>query len=323
MINEAVVPNTPKTVVASYNRSNAKKIAEDEKKLRELEAARAGSVKVEEETPQEDPAPVAEAKPAEATKEKEVEEEVVDVPVLGRGKKKEEAPKEVAAEPDTSSEDWEKRYKDSQRYITEIKRENAQLKAAVSESKPPKTKEEIKAWMSKYPDVAGIMQGLVDEQLEAYKASTKEEFEQIRALREEATREKTEAAIIRAHPDYHDIVKTTKFHKWVEENISPTLQSALYERIDQPKEVSNILKLYKADTMPARVKDDDDDKELAKAARAVSPKGGSAEVEAAPGKKIWKESDIAAMNSREFSKNFAEIEDARAEGRIDYDLSKK
>lgn len=219
--------------------------------------------------------------------------------------------------PSSEEETFEKRYKDAQRYITSLKRKLAELEAEKSE-KPPKTEEELKEWMEKYPDVAGIVRTLIMKE----NSSFTDKLSQVDELRRELTKSKTEAKIMEKHPDYRRILDTSEFHRWAE-SLSPTLQAALYEDVDRPEDVIFILNTYK---LQNKSEEPEEKKGLVgKGAESVKAKGPAAPVKetADDGKKRYRESEIQKMPNHEFQAAYDDIMAARKENRIIYDISGK
>ena len=113
-----------------------------------------------------------------------------------------------------------------------------------------------------------------------------------------------------------DLEKDEKFLAWLDEQPS-TIADGIYKNNSDVKWASRVLDLYKADMgiskTPKKAKSDVD------AALAVSKsKAKDVANEASPDKKIWKASEIGRLKSWQFEKLEAEIDAAKAEGRIDY-----
>lgn len=222
------------------------------------------------------------------------------------------------AEPVLEGNVWEKRYKDAQRYITKLKGE---IETVKKESRPlteaPKTKEEIEAWMQKYPDVGAIVKTIARDQATENSKDIREQMEKLEEMRTEAIIAKTEAAIIRVHPDYFDIKDDPEFHKWAEE-LPTAMQAVLYDTIDDPKGVAKIISLYKADSGTASNIDPD-----RAAASAVSRKGSKSESTTSTRNFDYTESQLANMSDDQFARDHEKIMEARRLGRIKMDISGK
>jgi hypothetical protein len=213
---------------------------------------------------------------------------------------------------------WEKRYKDAQRYITKLKGE---IEVVKKHGQPlqeaPKTKEEIEAWMQKYPDVAAIVKTIAREQASENSRDIREQMEKLEEMRTEAIIAKTEAAIVRVHPDYFEIKDDSEFHKWAED-LPTAMQAVLYDTIDDPKGVSKIISLYKAESGTSLNSDPD-----RAAASAVSRKGAKSEGTTSTRNYDYTESQLAAMSDDEFARQHDKIMEARRLNRIKMDISGK
>ncbi len=275
--NEVVVKNTPNRVIMG-NTGNANKIAEAEQELAELLAQERPEVSQAQET--------------------------VETPA-------EVKPLTTAVEPPSV---WEKRYRDLQAYLTKTKEE---LKAVKAETKMsyPKTEEEVKTWMSKYPDVAAIVETIAMKKAESRYGDLETRMKEYEQMRIDAIIQKTEAAIIKVHPDYEDIKHDNDFHNWVE-TLPKATQDIVYDTIDRPNDIIRLITLYKKETD----KDTTNLREAATTPRAVARSEAKA---VAPNKYAFRESDIAKMSPREFDARLDEIEKARIEGKILYDISGK
>ena len=277
-------------MASNGSKANQRRIQEDEAELRRLMGQ-------SEET---------EVKRVKAAPTEEEYEEEPEVEVT------EDKPK--AKSEDSGVEGYEKRYKDAQRYITRLNKRIAELEVAQKKAvQLPKSDEELDEWMKKFPDVAAIVRSI------AMKESTPVR-EQIEELERNMQKAKTEAAVLKAHPDYHDIVDDPKFHDWAE-GLSHTLQSAIYDSVDRPQDVIHIIKMYKLET--GKTEDEKEDKPDRKAASSTKPRRSSSEPDKDGGRRgrVYRESEIRAMNIREYERNYDNIMKARQEGRVEYDLS--
>lgn len=295
--NEIVVPGRKPVMATGGSTANRRRIEEDQKELERLMGL---SGKKPQKT--EEPVKVEEEK----TEVRRVEVEPSEEPEMVEEKKG------TSGEEDTAS-GFEKRYKDAQRYITKLNKRVAELEAAQKKSvQLPKSEEQLSEWMKKYPDVADIVRTI------ALKESTPVR-EQIEEIEREMQKAKTEAAVLKAHSDYHDIMDDPKFHEWAD-GLSTALQSAIYDDVDRPQDVIHILRMYKAETGK---KDDADEPNEKKAASSTKPRRSSAEPDKNGGSRgrVYRESEIKSMNIREYERNYDDIMKARVEGRIEYDLS--
>lgn len=281
-----VVDNTPRKVMMSPSSGKNRQIEEAERELAELLANR--------------------GKEAEAPETEEQEEE--------EPQKAAEPAKEKPAETG-----WEKRYKDAQRYINKLKDEIKSLESKTATvAKPPKSKEEVEAWMKKYPDVAAIVETIAAEKAEGLYGPMSEQMERFEEMRIEGIIARTEATILKSHPDYLEIKDDNAFHSWAED-LPKAMQSVLYDTIDDPKGVVKIINMYKLENDISTDTSSSD----RTAAQAVRTRGQKSEAKTNRGSYDFLESEIERMPMEEYSKNEQKIREAREKNRIKYDISSR
>lgn len=284
----------------SVNPQNMRKIEQTERELEELIAAER-------------------AQRMSGNREEDNEHVEEDVPEASKEpEKKAEVEKTEAKEEPTG---WEKRYKDSQRYITQLNKRLKELEAKAETVEPASlnSQKDVEDWMSKNPRIASIVQKIADERAKKLFETAEDKFSAIEEMKLEATIAKTEATIMRVHPDYLEIKESDEFHKWAED-LPTAMQEALYDKVDDPKTVIRVLDFYKKETQKPVEQEDDDYSDAASSVRSRSQKSTPIEKKQ---KFEFTESQIGAMTQKEFEKNMDAIDKARREGRILYDLSKK
>ena len=117
------------------------------------------------------------------------------------------------------------------------------------------------------------------------------------------------------HPDFDEIKTDEKFLSWLQEQ-PESISDGIYKNNTDARWASRVLDLYKSDHGISKKKQS---KSIEAAATAVkAPKAKDVTAEAQGEKKIWKASQIGKMKPWEFEKIEAELDAARAEGRIDY-----
>jgi hypothetical protein len=129
-------------------------------------------------------------------------------------------------------------------------------------------------------------------------------------------KQKAYAELLRLHPDFDEIKADEDFLSWLDEQ-PESLSDGIYKNNTNARLAARVIDLYKADKgiseKPKRTKSKNDD--AAAAVTRQAPK----ELSTRDGKgKIWKASQIGKMKPWEFEKHEAELDAARAEGRIDY-----
>lgn len=257
------------------------------------------------------------------------EEEVVET----EDPSEEEATPEVEAtasfaEPRKESEtDYKKRYDDLKRHydakLEEWKQEKEQLAAAqqvgedsgIARSELPKTTEELEEFKAKYPDVYKIVETVSALQAESRVSELKQEVETIREREERLKIEGAYKELLSAHPDFTQIKSDDKFLEWLD-NQPASIADGIYKNNTDAKWGIRVIDLYKADMGIAKKKRRSSESDPAAAVTRSTAKDVVGE--ASEEKRIWKASEIGKLKPWQFEKLEAELDAARAEGRIDY-----
>lgn len=263
--------------------------------------------------------------------EEELEEKEEETPKEEpEGKLEEKKPEEKPEEDEELSaeeKNWKKRYGDlrshSQAEAETLKARIEELQKQNSgEMKPPATEEELKAWSEQYPDAARIIETMVEAKATEKLSSVQSEFATLSDVEKELNRSKAEAKIAQSHPDYTTIRENDDFHKWAAKQ-PDFVQSALYEREDDPESVIWVLDNYKKDTgqTPSDKKKKEKEKEV-DAAKAVS-KSSKSSVKSDATDVKWSESKVHSLSDEAYMEYAEEIDEAMASGNFLYDMSKK
>lgn len=222
--------------------------------------------------------------------------------------------------------DYKKRYDDLKRHydekVGEFKTEIETLRKTMTQHAqemprgvtPPKTAEELEEFKERYPDVFEVVQTVSSLQTESQVAQLREELGSIKEREQELEKQKAFEELLRLQPDFNDIKTDEKFLTWLEEQ--PTsISDGIYKNNKDARWAARVVDLYKADiglTTKKKTKS-------SSAADAVTKTPArQVNTEATGDKKIWKASEIGKMKPWEFEKAEAELDAARAEGRIDY-----
>ena len=223
--------------------------------------------------------------------------------------------------------DYKKRYDDLKKHydskVNEFKEEIASLRDTMNSRAvemprgvtPPRTQEELDEFKEKYPDVFDVVQTVASMQTESQVSKLREEIGTIKEREKNLEKEKAYEELLRLHPDFDELKTTDQFLGWLEEQ-PKTLSDGIYNNNTDAKWAARVVDLYKAD---AGLNKQKKSKRQESAADAVT-KTPAREVQTDPNgdKRIFKASQIAKMKPWEFEKMEAEIDSARAEGRIDY-----
>jgi hypothetical protein len=254
---------------------------------------------------------------------KKDEEELEQLIAEQRGETKEE---DQEAEPVGAEEkSFKKRYGDLRRHMQEkekswedkFKQLEGQLKDVTQkEIKLPKSDEDIEAWATQYPDVAAIVETIAIKKAREQAAGLEDRVKEIDEMRATASREKAEAELMKAHPDFGEIRDSDDFHEWADEQ-PKWVQDALYENDNDARSAARAIDLYKADRniktkKPASNKD---------AARSVNSRNSRSQPEDNDTSVTFKESQVAKMSPQQYEKASDQIMEAIRTGKFIYDMS--
>lgn len=287
------------TMISYSQARNKQKIMQDEKELEEL-------LKQAEEQlnpPKEEPK-------AEEPKEEPKEEKPKPKP---KAKKKEPEEEDETEELPPEEKSFKKRYGDLKNHVAVYKKEIEELKKAQGNNmEVPTSEEELDAWIKKYPQVAPFIQAMVDRQINE---KVNDRLSKLDGQAEEIRREKAEAKILKAHPDFNELNESSEFHDWAEEQPQP-LQDALYDN-DDPESVIKIINIYKK--MNGLTVEDQ--KQKTKELASDIKTGGKTTPDVTNAGKKYSESQIKAMSDEEYTENEEAIMQAMADGNFIYDVT--
>ena len=239
--------------------------------------------------------------------------------------KVEEKTEEVKPEVELSDEEksFKTRYGDMRRHLAAKEKEyNAKIKelenqlGQTEKLVPPKSDEDLQAWVDKYPDVAGMVETIADKRAKQMFDKANIQLEELNKAKEEATRSRAENEIRKAHSDFDELRDSDQFHNWVEAQ-PKWVQNALYENTDDAASVVRVIDLYKVDNGLTR----SDKKNKTKAAASLVDRGSKTKVDPTESSDKIRESDIAKMSDAEYAKNADKITEAHRSGKIIYDVS--
>ena len=222
--------------------------------------------------------------------------------------------------------DYKKRYDDLKRHydekVDEFKTEIETLRKTMTQHAqemprgvtPPKTAEELEEFKERYPDVFEVVQTVSSLQTESQVAQLREELGSIKEREQELEKQKAFEELLRLQPDFNDIKTDEKFLTWLEEQ--PTsISDGIYKNNKDARWAARVVDLYKADVGLTTKKKT---KSSSAADAVTKTPARQVNTEATGDKKIWKASEIGKMKPWEFEKAEAELDAARAEGRIDF-----
>jgi DNA repair exonuclease SbcCD ATPase subunit len=257
---------------------------------------------------------------------KKDEEELEEMLRQQKGEVSEEE-EEQEAEPTTAEErSFKKRYGDLRRHTqkqqedlqSQISELKEQLTSATKkEMKLPKTDDEIDEWMSKYPDVAGIVETIAIKKAREQSTELEERVTKINKMQEDAERQKAETVLLQLHPDFDEIRQDDDFHTWAEEQ-PRWIQQALYDNDNDAQAAARAIDLYKADRGISTKKKS---KRSSNAAEMVDTRATRNRPTAEDTSGVIKESDVQKMSATQYEKNQDTIMEAIRSGKFVYDLS--
>ena len=164
---------------------------------------------------------------------KKEEEELEQLIAEQKGETLSQESEPVSAE----EKSFKKRYGDLRSHMQEKEKSwedklnqlETQLKqVSQKEIKLPKSDEDIEAWATRYPDVAAIVETIAIKKAKEQAAGLEDRVKEIDEMRATASREKAEAELMKAHPDFGEISDSDEFHEWADEQ-PKWVQDALYE----------------------------------------------------------------------------------------------
>ena len=211
---------------------------------------------------------------------------------------------------------FKKRYDDLKRHydstVNKHKGETLKLKRQLEDNadkiKLPKTKEEIEAWRTKYPDVYDVIETIAHTKADEKAKKVETGLRELETKQQEVQKDKAEVELAKLHSDYNDIRADEKFHEWVGQQDS-TIQGWLYENTTNAKLAARAIDLYKMDTGYGKKKSNK--LEASKSVTSTSKRDMDT-----GDKKIWTLNEIAKLRPQQFAKMEKEIDLARQEGRI-------
>ena len=257
---------------------------------------------------------------------KKDEEELEEMLRQQKGEASEEE-EEQEAEPTTAEErSFKKRYGDLRRH-TQKQQEDLQSQitglkeqltsATKKEMKLPKSDDEIDVWMSKYPDVAAIVETIAIKKAREQSTELEERVTKINKMQEDAERQKAETVLLQLHPDFDEIRQDDDFHTWAEEQ-PRWIQQALYDNDDDAKSAARAIDLYKADKGISTKKKS---KRSSDAAEMVDTRATRNRPTAEDTSGVIRESDVQKMSATQYEKNQDTIMESIRSGKFVYDVS--
>ena len=236
-----------------------------------------------------------------------------------------EAPEQEDEPVSAEDKSFKKRYGDLRRHMQDkekdwddkFKKLQTQLEQSTKqEIKLPKSDEDIDAWARQYPDVAAIVETIAIKKAREQSAGLEDRVKEIDEMRANASREKAESELMKAHPDFGEIRDSDQFHEWADEQ-PKWIQDALYENDNDSRSASRAIDLYKAD-MGIKTKKSASPKD---AARSVNSRNNRSAPDTSDTSGTFKESQVNKMSAQQYEKASDAIMESIRTGKFIYDMS--
>jgi len=219
--------------------------------------------------------------------------------------------------------DYKKRYDDLKRYYDRklgewTSKENdlkTQLRDNRPKYQPPKSKEELDAFKTEYPDIYGVVETVSHLQSENQMQTLQEEVESLKKRNEALAQREAQLELGRLHPDFNDIKESDDFHNWADSQ-PMEIKSWIYENNSDGKLAARAIDLYKKDRglgldkkTETKTTTQNQGADLLVKTREQVQVPQSNEV-------VFNRSDISKMSDEEFMQYEKDIVKAQREGRI-------
>lgn len=194
-----------------------------------------------------------------------------------------------------------------------IQEAEAAARAAVPAYTPPKTAEEISEFREKNPELFEVLESQIYNQTK----ETSETVEDLKARENRVKMLEAQQEIKRIHPDFEDIKTDPLFHAWAEEQ-DEAIQNWIYKNPYNGALAAKAITLYKLEKGIGNedvTQETSDISEPDVDAATLLPTRSSG-ANTPPEKKVWKESEIAALSMRQYERLEDEIDLAIEEGRV-------
>ena len=219
--------------------------------------------------------------------------------------------------------DYKKRYDDLKRYydrkLGEWTSKENDLKTQLRENRPkyqpPKSKEELEAFKTEYPDIYGVVETVSHLQSENQMQTLQEEVESLKKRNEALAQREAQLELGRLHPDFNEIKESDDFHSWADSQ-PMEIKSWIYENNSDGKLAARAIDLYKKDRglgsdkkTETKTATQNQGADLLVKTREQVQVPQSNEV-------VFNRSEIAKMSDEEFMQYEKDIVKAQREGRI-------
>jgi hypothetical protein len=228
---------------------------------------------------------------------------------------------------------WKKRYGDLRSHAAKKEQELRNLIASLETEvktaktkdaapKYPKTEEELREWVSMYPDVAAMIETIAGRTSEKVKQEISQDIAVLNDQKAKLEFQRAYGQLLGMHPDFDEIRVTEDFNEWMSEQ-PELLQRAIYEPgLDDAgvKSAARVIDLYKRDKGLDKKKTPKSPN-VADAARVNARSNRSAPDSENDGAPKFSESVVAKLSSKDFERLWPQIQAAQRNGTFDYDIT--
>ena len=219
--------------------------------------------------------------------------------------------------------DYKKRYDDLKRYYDRklgewTSKENdlkTQLRDNRPKYQPPKSKEELEAFKTEYPDIYGVVETVSHLQSENQMQNLQEEVESLKKRNEALAQREAQLELGRLHPDFNDIKESDDFHSWADSQ-PMEIKSWIYENNSDGKLAARAIDLYKKDRGLGSDKKTETKTMTQNQGADLLVKTNEQVQVPQSNEVVFNRSDIANMSDAEFMQYEKDIVKAQREGRI-------
>jgi len=218
--------------------------------------------------------------------------------------------------------DYKKRYDDLKRYydrkLGDWNKTEEDLKVQLKENRPkytpPKSKEELDAFKTDYPDIYGVVETVSHLQSQTEIKGMQDELDLLKKTNTTLQQREAELQLSKHHPDFEQIKESDDFHGWADTQ-PMEIKRWIYENNSDGTLAARAIDLYKKDRglvidkKTTKKKPEQEGADLLVRTTEQIQTPNSKEV-------IFSRSDIAKMSDEEFMQYEKDIVKAQREGRI-------
>lgn len=241
-----------------------------------------------------------------------------------------ETQEKILQEPAVTEEDetWKKRYGDLRRLqqerdaqhrqeLEDLRRTLEGLKEQQSNLTPPKSKEELEAWMKAYPDFAAINQTMIQNTVESI--LKKEGIDDLKTTQKKIRAEEALMNLRKVHPKCDEYFADPTFHEWMQ--LQPKKHQDFIYRSYNVDDAALVLDRYQLYLEKKNDKSGDTSSSNRDAAKTVRTKSEPKMPNTGSGEYLFSESQIAKATQKWWDENETAVLDAQRKGKILMDIS--